>query len=112
MNDYMKKRYRNRKDEAIVFLGGKGVDCGSKENLELDHKDRSQKEFDLSKIWSGSKIKYYEELNKCQLLCYACHKEKTRIELSVEHGGGKTGKKNCRCELCAPLKNKYRKRYR
>ena len=26
---------------------------------------------------------------------------------SVDHGGGKTGKRNCRCDLCRPLKNKY-----
>lgn len=25
----------------------------------------------------------------------------------VDHGGGKTGKRNCLCDLCRPLKNKY-----
>lgn len=26
---------------------------------------------------------------------------------TVGHGGGLTGVKNCRCELCGPLKNRY-----
>ena len=30
-----------------------------------------------------------------------------RARQPVDHGGGKTGKRNCLCDLCRPLKNKY-----
>lgn len=31
--------------------------------------------------------------------------------VAVPHGGGVTGKRNCRCEKCGPMKAQYMKRY-
>lgn len=112
MNSYMKKRYQKRRAYAIWLLGSECVKCGSEDRLEFDHIDPSQKTFSFSKIWNYSMSLFSAELMKAQLLCYSCHLEKTKQEQSVGHGEGLTGKRNCRCELCAPLKNAYQKRYR
>lgn len=102
-----KERYVIMRARAIAHLGGACIKCGAIEDLEIDHIDRTTKSFDpLSKIclsWEKLEV----ELGKCQLLCKVHHKEKSVQELSVEHGGGLTGKKNCRCDLCRPLKNAY-----
>jgi 5-methylcytosine-specific restriction endonuclease McrA len=78
--------------------------CGSKTRLELDHKDRATKV--SHKIWSWSPIKRDAELKKCQVLCYDCHKVKTRVESSgSEHGKAWNYiKYGCRCELCVAAK--------
>lgn len=54
------------------------VQCGSTENLELDHIDRNEKED--HNVWSWSEERRQKELAKCQVLCYDCHLEKTRKE--------------------------------
>lgn len=111
MTEYQKTRYKRRRDEAISSLGGCCVRCSSTENLELDHIVASTKEYDIGKILGGgSEAKVQAELAKCQVLCHDCHVQKSHEEGDtnyVEHGGGLTGKRNCRCELCAPLKNAY-----
>lgn len=107
MRDYMKRRYYKLRSEAYELLGGKCVKCGETDNLEIDHIDRTTKTVDVSKFCSMSRAKFMEELKLCQLLCHEHHKQKTSAEQSVEHGGGLTGKKNCRCDLCKPLKNAY-----
>jgi hypothetical protein len=107
MREYNKERYWKLKAEAHERLGGKCVKCGSTENLEIDHIDRRTKSIDVTRFCSVSREKFLAELPLCQLLCTDHHKEKTIAERSVPHGGGLTGKKNCRCELCAPLKNAY-----
>lgn len=60
------------------FEGKSCVQCGSTENLELDHIDRTTK-ID-HKIWSWTRVKREAEIAKCQVLCHDCHKEKTRAE--------------------------------
>lgn len=107
MRDYMKRRYYKIRAEAYNLLGGKCVECGTSENLEIDHIDRTTKTVDISKFCSMSRVRFLEELKLCQLLCHEHHKQKSAAEQSVPHGGGLTGKRNCRCELCAPLKNAY-----
>ena len=109
MRQYMKTRYRNRMNEAHAILGGSCAGCGATTNLQIDHINPPDKSFTLSSIWSGSKAKFLKELEKCQLLCAPCHLTKSIKERSVEHGGGKTGKRNCYCDLCAPLKRRYMK---
>lgn len=107
MREYMKRRYHERKAESLVKLGGKCVICGTTENLEFDHIDRTTKTMDINTMWSVNRKRYEEELKLIQLLCAPHHQAKTSAEQSVPHGGGLTGKRNCRCELCAPLKNAY-----
>jgi 5-methylcytosine-specific restriction endonuclease McrA len=107
MRVYMLNRYHERRAEALEKLGGACAICGSKVSLEIDHIDPKTKSFDVGKLWSVSKARYLSELEKCQLLCKVHHLRKSGDELAVPHGGGLTGKRNCRCTLCAPLKNAY-----
>mgnify|MGYP003404014380 CR=1 FL=1 len=111
MNDYMKRRYHARREEAFEILGGSCVKCGREDMFEIDHIDPAQKELDIAKLWSVSKERFLNELKKCQLLCPDCHKEKTKIDNGVEHGGGLSGKRNCPCPLCRAKKNEYNKKY-
>lgn len=57
--------------------------CGYKESalaLDLDHKDRTKKEFSLSRAHSVSWERLHEELAKCEVLCANCHRIKTQEE--------------------------------
>src|SRR5262245_42712881 len=103
----MLARYHKRRAEAIQLLGGACTDCGSTEDLEFDHVNRSGKTGAIGKLFSRGKAWYLAELTKCQLLCGPCHRAKTLEEQSVAHGGGLTGKKSCYCDLCARLKRAY-----
>lgn len=84
LNTYMKLRYQKRRDAAIIKLGGKCVSCGTTDNLEFDHIYPSTKFKTMAKMSSYSEKRFNEELEKCQLLCTACHKVKTRLTLSSE----------------------------
>lgn len=111
MREYIRNRYHRLRTEWIEKLGGKCVHCESTENLNFDHIIASEKEYDISRILSThSKTKIIAEMAKCQLLCFECHVVKS-VEMEdihvVSHGGGLTGKKNCYCDLCKPLKSKY-----
>lgn len=78
--------YRNRRDSWIAE-NGPCQHCGSTENLEVDHIDPSTKDPRL-RGWSGGTGNYWRwkkkdreaELAKCQVLCYSCHKKKTKSE--------------------------------
>lgn len=89
--------------------------CGTWENLELDHIDPSTKI--THKIWSWSDKRRLAELAKCQVLCYDCHKEKTRTErLSaprkpIMHGTRTGYNRGCRCIACKHANRMYYKEY-
>lgn len=112
MAAYMKRRYQQRRATAIAMLGGRCIICGSTERLELDHIDRATKQLDLGRLWSTTPARYFTEIAKCQLLCHDHHKAKSAQEMSVEHGGGKSGKRNCRCEPCRARKSEYNRAYK
>lgn len=107
MSEYMLKRYYARRAEAFEVLGGICMQCGTSESLEIDHIDPSTKSFDLGTFWNCARVKFLMELKKCQLLCAKHHKIKSDLELSVGHGQGLTGRRNCYCDLCKPLKQEY-----
>lgn len=98
----------------MVILGGKCLDCKSVDQLEFDHADPDDKTFDVAKAFAGmAEERLWQELHKCVLRCKSCHKRKTdNIDNAVGHGEGKTGKKNCRCDLCRPLKNAYTREFK
>lgn len=112
MREYMKRRYHERKAESIAKLGGKCVVCGTTENLEFDHIDRTKKTMDINTLWSVNLMRYLEELKLIQLLCATHHQEKTSAEQSVPHGGGVSGKRNCKCEPCRLRKNEYQRNWK
>jgi hypothetical protein len=77
MRRYMLRRYHQRRKLAVAKLGGKCIDCGTQQDLELDHDDPKSKRFSIAKIWSYSDGRFGTELAKCLLRCTSCHKIKT-----------------------------------
>lgn len=112
MRDYMQRRYALRRAEAVKYLGSKCVDCGTKSELEFDHDDRGLKDGEIGQLMTYSIARFRLEIEKCVLRCRKCHQAKTSREQSVEHGGGVSGKRNCYCSKCAPLKRTYNKDWR
>lgn len=101
---YMKNRRKQRREKLISILGDKCVNCESLDNLQLDHKDRSNKSFGLSGYSLDKPWEFLlEELKKCQLLCKDCHSKKTLRELGgpVQHGSfNMYTRHKCRCDSC------------
>lgn len=91
--------HAKRKEEYVALLGGECVKCGATERLEFDHVDPSEKSFSISVNNTMARAKLLPELEKCQLLCYDCHKIKTRDEAQ---GCGTHSKycRGCRCDAC------------
>ena len=83
---YHQKRYARRITEMLDYLGGKCVVCGSKENLEFDHIDRTTKSYAITRKWTRKWDDLKIELDKCQLLCVEHHKEKTKRDAKVQSG--------------------------
>ncbi len=77
------ERKRKMKIECIEYLGGKCVVCGATERLEFDHIKREGKKYEISAKLSYKFDNLKEELDKCQLLCYDCHKIKTKSERTI-----------------------------
>jgi 5-methylcytosine-specific restriction endonuclease McrA len=115
MREYMKQRYSLRRQAAIEKLGGVCVVCGSDHDLEIDHRDRKKKSFDLAKALAGwSQKRVDAELKKCQLLCKTCHQKKTISDLGQTarkgiHGTVGNYNHGCRCDPCRAAKSEYRK---
>ena len=72
-------RRQERRKILLEHLGGKCVGCGTTENLQFDHIDRTQKSFTIGKSMDYSMEKLIPEVEKCQLLCYNCHEIKSLI---------------------------------
>lgn len=83
------KRRRKVRLMAIQHLGGKCIRCGySKyaEVLEFHHRDPSQKDFNVSlKGHSRSWERVKREIEKCDLLCANCHREKHVEQKSMQN---------------------------
>ena len=78
-NDYIKQRWKKRKLKAIEYKGGKCISCGYNKYpdvLEFHHRDADEKEFDWKKLRQMSWDKVTKELDKCDMLCANCHRER------------------------------------
>jgi len=78
-NKYAKQRWKNKKLKAIEYKGGKCSSCGYNkcpDVLEFHHRDPKQKEFDWKKLRQMSWDKVTNELDKCDILCSNCHRER------------------------------------
>lgn len=108
---YQARRRRERLSLAIERLGGCCVRCGVTDNLEFDHIIPGTRERCVSEATNWSLKRFLTEVDKCQLLCNSCHREKSkehdeqgggawkRIE-KPEHGTELCYTRGCRCEPC------------
>lgn len=112
----MLERYYKRRQDAIERLGGACIVCGAKDDLELDHLERSEKSFNISQMWSISQERFDAELEKCQLLCNTCHKAKNVWELdkkaAIRTHGTLSAYRYCKCDLCKKAYSDYWKEYK
>ena len=83
-NEKIRKQQREHRKEkraiCLEYLGGKCVKCGTTHNLQFDHIKREGKKYEITRRLSNNLNNLKEELDKCQLLCYTCHLEKTAKE--------------------------------
>lgn len=95
--------------ERWIRENGPCANCGSTNNLEIDHVDKNSKDprlrrrRSLSSIWSWSEENRATELAKCQVLCHDCHTEKSYRERGyqhAQHGTRSMYEKGCRCAQC------------
>ena len=116
MQQYMLERYHRRRNEAISKLGGKCVQCSERGNLDIDHIDPHTKSFTLAQCGSASEERWQDELQKCQLLCKPCHRNKTlkdRGQKSArEVHGTLSSYRYCKCELCKAAKSEHNRKYK
>ena len=97
-----------RKRREAFFADKSCVKCGSRKEMQLDHKDPDQKV--SHRIWSWSKERRDAEIAKCQVLCYECHLDKTIKENSRPITHGNSGyDRFCRCERCKTAHSKRMK---
>lgn len=84
---YQREWLRRRREEWIA-QNGPCARCGSTEQLDVDHIDAKTKVIKPSSIWGLSAPKRLAELSKCQVLCRACHIEKSKSEHAIGEANG------------------------
>jgi 5-methylcytosine-specific restriction endonuclease McrA len=85
LRNYQNAWMKRRRLRAIALLGGHCAECGSTENLQVDHVDPESKDpllraLKTASFWSWAWHRIEAELAKCQVLCLPCHKVKTAGE--------------------------------
>ena len=76
-NTYTTERFRNRKKQAVAYLGGQCADFGCTFPyfvFDFHHLDPTQKDVQFGKLRRRSWDAIKTELNKCVLLCANCHR--------------------------------------
>ena len=97
---------------AAWFDNKECAKCGSKENLEIHHKDPEQKV--EHRVWSWAQARRDAELDKCEVLCHACHEVETLFQaIKLEHGTcSMYMKHSCRCAECVRAASYKREKQR
>jgi len=109
---YQMYRLRERLPIARERLGECCATCGATESLEFDHIDPKTKEGNISEIANWSLLRFLKEVDKCQLLCRACHAIKTAQDQGYgDHNNYSAGKRNCKCEICIEKRRSYHREY-
>jgi 5-methylcytosine-specific restriction endonuclease McrA len=112
---YDRQRYHRRRNLILEILGNKCALCSATETLEIDHKIKTSKAFDIGKVWTKPMSEIVVELKKCQLLCKDCHKKKSdkEGERPTPHGTiSGYYHRGCRCDACRAAYSTYRKERR
>lgn len=85
-------------------LNGPCKKCNSSKRLEVDHINPKTKIH--HSIWTWSKERREKELEKCQVLCFICHRLKTNQERGWKIHGELMWQKGCRCQECIKIHEK------
>ena len=120
MREYNRARYKKKRQEQILRLGGKCVWCGTVEDLQFDHIEASSKVDTIGRLWDRHSSTIDKELSKCQLLCRKCHTVKSIRNKETSGGHNKLKSyphghwkmynvDKCRCLLCREWKSSTRK---
>ena len=112
MVDFRTRR-KTRRKRLMELLGGKCVRCGTTKNLHFDHIEPKSKNFLISDNLDRNEADLLAEVDKCQLLCPACHRQKTIDNWEVGMPKSKHGtlwmykKYHCRCQECVKAMSEY-----
>ena len=74
------RRRRHKYRDDWIRRNGPCNSCGSSEDLEIDHILPESKSIEVWVLWRHRKEVRDRELVKCQVLCHACHYDKTSCE--------------------------------
>lgn len=109
MKSYLAKKYDKRRQEFVKLLGGVCRECSATENLYFSPSAEATPNYNLKKKMNNAN---YEELRaevlKHFLICASCRAKKRN---GVEHGGGASGVRNCKCAPCKAKKAEFMKNY-
>ena len=108
--EYQRNWMKKRRENLINNLGNKCSICESQDRLEFHHKDPSIKSFSINSKLSYNEKELEEELNKCELLCFECHKKKHIRK--IIHGTTTAYGYGCRCDDCRKANTVRRAEYR
>jgi len=106
--EYQQQWRLQRRQDWINSQGGCCVECGSIERLEVDHINAELKTMSATSIWTRRQEVRDEELANCQVLCYDCHKKKTKkwYDDNRKHGTVHMYERfKCRCGPCKKAKS-------
>ncbi len=115
--EYQKKRIAEGKAYAMRKLGEVCANCGTNEELQFDHIEplNDANAYRVAQMFTFSRAKLDAELEKCQLLCVPCHKQKSayidREHASLRHGT-LSAYRYCKCTECKRAKSEHNKRAR
>lgn len=77
--DELIKKEKQKAHERLAYykelLGGRCRYCGSTEDLQFHHIDKTKKKFNISNTLNHKQEKVMKELQKCILLCGSCHRQ-------------------------------------
>lgn len=103
-------RERARRRRAEFFADKVCARCGGTDELQLHHRDPSQKV--ANQIWHWSRERREAEIAKCDVLCATCHREHHSIEQMRPHGESGRYDRGCRCPLCRAANTERMRDYR
>ena len=112
MREYLPKRQKKIREEAIKRFGSTCSRCGDTDGpFEFDHIEPKEKIIEIGDLWKYGKEKREAELNKCQLLCNPCHREKTCEDHGWQYSVGVHGlpssHRYCNCSICLDAWSTY-----
>lgn len=104
------KRHRIRIQEALDLRGRVCIKCGTTERLQFHHRPGEEKLFNIASSDGRSDVVFWNEVEKCDVLCIKCHAVVTHTKYVFEHGTMNTYERyKCRCELCVKAYAKGRR---